>query len=162
MADEKTFTQEEVNKIVQERLAKDRAMRGGADPVMVAQIEDLTKRLELAEGQFKNERTLRIENTKATSLIAALERNHAANPREIAKILKSNIIAKDDDIISFVSDDGKEYSVADGVDEWSKANPWAIKNMAMPGAGGGSPGQSSYSSDKATALRESFGLPTCK
>lgn len=160
MAEEKLFTQEEVNKIVQDRLAKDRATRGSTDPVTAAQIEDLTKRLELAESQFKSERSLRIENTKATSLMAALERNHAANPKEIAKILKSNIVVKDDDSISFVADDGKEYSVADGVDEWSKANPWAIRCTMQPGSGAGLAGRGNY--DSGAATREAFGLPTCK
>mgnify|MGYP001168685845 CR=1 FL=1 len=109
---------------------------------LTAQVQQLTEKAKQEEERAKAEREKRINTTKLNQALAVLQAGNAANPQEIAKIILSNIQAKDDDTIVYMAD-GKEMTVEEGVKAWLAANSWAVKNTQTPGAGsagGGSGG----------------------
>lgn len=115
---------------------------------MQKQLESLAKRYEDAEKARKEEQSKRIQSDILSKTVEALAKGNAANPREIAKILTSNVKVAEDGTYSFVGADGTEGSIDDGAAGWLKSNPWAVKNTQTPGSGakgGAKPAGSHYS-----------------
>lgn len=99
------------------------------------QLGDLTSKYEAAEKKAEAEKAARVNASIKAAAIDALTKGNALNPAEMAKLVSDRIKPGDDDKLTFTGDDGKAVSVADGVKNWLKANPWAVKNTGNGGAG---------------------------
>ena len=128
---------------------------GSQIATLSAQIKTLTEKSEASEKLAAEEKSKRINATKVSNAMAALQAGNAANPEIISKLILDKLVAKDDDKLVFAADDGKELSVEDGVKNFLAANPWAVKNVQSPGGGsgaGGDPGVKIYSRAEIEAM----------
>ena len=137
---EKTFTQEEVNQIIRDRLAQEKeksaAMIREKETEWQAKAE---KDRAVMRGELEG---LKAEKRHA-AVVAALQKASAANPEEMAKLLAPRIKADENGNITMDGPDGKPVPVEKGVNEYMKANPWAvakkehqIQGLSAPEGGG--------------------------
>ena len=119
----------------------DQFAQGGKKPDEVAkQITTLTKQFETVSQQLAEmtkekeaERTKRLNGVKMAKAVELLTKGNAVSPQNMAKLIESDIIVKDDESLAYNGKDG-EISLEDGVNNWLKENSWAVK---VNGAGGG-------------------------
>jgi len=71
------------------------------------------------------------------ALQKALVAGKAVKPDRLAKVLVGNIKISDDDTMIFISDDGTEVTIDEGVKSFLTENPEFVINAQNPGAGGG-------------------------
>lgn len=156
---EKMFTQEEVNSIIQNRLAQEKAktdaMLAQKDTEWAEKVKNAESAAILAKVQAANE--------KRTALIVdALTKKNSVTPSEVAKILDSRVKVKESDgSIYYEGADGKEMTVEEGVNAYLKENPCFVRNTAAGGAGTGPvpfPGMVHHGPAADTALRKAMGL----
>lgn len=67
--------------------------------------------------------------------MSALQKHNAAAPDAMTKLILDSLDLKEDGSLKFKIKD-KEFDIDDGVGEWAKENPWAIKTNTSGGAGG--------------------------
>ena len=101
---------------------------------LTAQVAKITKQLKDETQKAADERAKRLDGMKMSKAVELLTKGNAASPQNMAKLLESNIVVKDDESLAYTSADGKEISLEDGVNGWLKDNSWAVK---ANGAGGG-------------------------
>ena len=126
------------------KAALDTFAQGGKKPTEVAkqitdltaQVNKVTKQLDAMTKTAQEEKTKRLDGMKMAKAVELLSKGHAASPENMAKLLESNIIVKDDESLAYNGKDG-EISLEDGVADWLKENSWAVK--ANGGGGSGSP-----------------------
>ncbi len=104
---------------------------------MEKEVKSLQEKLQAATASQEAERAKRMLTLKQSLAIDALTKGNAANPKEMARLILDNIGGDDDSALTYKNGD-KEMSIEDGVAEWLKANPWAVK--VDPKCGGGSGG----------------------
>lgn len=150
---EKTFTQEEVNQIVRERLAQEKSKYDG----IISQKEaEYKAKYEEAVTSTKAE-LIHIKNKKMhETLVSALEEGNALNPEEISKILQNKVRLTDAGDVVMDGPDGQPVPVKEGVRTYLSQNLWAVRNTATGGAGSGR--EPVHGVRKDQALREAFGL----
>ena len=119
------------------------------------QLKDLTEKYTASEQKATEEHDKRIQTAIKSQLTAALAKGKAIQPDVFTQLLLANVKAKEDDSLVFKSGD-KEISIAEGVEGWLKANPWAIKNDSHSGAGSGSGGNSG--NDKKYSMEDIKGM----
>lgn len=112
------------------------------------QVKDLTDKYAASEEKATAERAKRIQTAKISQIQAALAKGNAIKPDMITQLLLNNVVAKDDDSLTFKNGDN-ETSIDDGVANWLKENDWAVKNTSHTGAGSGgsAAGGKSFSMD---------------
>lgn len=151
---DKLFTQEEVNRIVQERLAQEKN-KFNADQAKV--LQEALSRAEGAEKQLEQYKIQVKEEQIVGHLENALYAGNCCAPKEIANVLKQYASLNENKEVVF-NYGGKDMSLSDGVKGWLGANTWAVK--ANPQGGSGAPagvgGSGGATSD--AALRDAFGL----
>ena len=103
---------------------------------LTAQVSKVTKQLDAMTKTAQAEKTKRLDGMKMAKAVELLSKGNAASPQNMAKLLESNIIVKDDESLAYNGKDG-EISLEDGVAGWLKENSWAVK--ANGGGGSGSP-----------------------
>lgn len=123
-----------------------KALQGaGGDPrqlgvqikTLQKQLKELTEKYEASEKRAKEEHDKSVHTAVRSEVLSALTRGKAIKPEEMYKILVGNIIIDENDKAFYkIGDD--EVSLEDGVNQWLKDNPWAVKSEVQPGAGGGS------------------------
>lgn len=151
---DKLFTQEEVNRIVQERLAQEKN-KINADQAKV--LQEALSRAEGAEKQLEQFKIQVKEEQIVGQLENALYTGNCCSPKEIANVLKQYASLNENKEVVF-NYSGKDMSLDDGVKSWLGANTWAVK--ANPQGGSGTPiGAGACSKGPSTAdLRNAFGL----
>ena len=150
---EKLFTQDEVNRIVQERLAQEKN-KFNADQAQL--LQEALSRAEGAEKQLEQYKLQVKEEQIAGKLENALHKGNCFKPREIANVLKqyASLNEKKEVVFNYA---GKDVSLEDGVASWLSENTWAVK--ANPQGGGGAPvGGNAIAGTSVEALRSAFGL----
>lgn len=155
MSTEKTFTQEEVNKIVQDRLAQERR-KNSLNGDQAQLLQEALSRAEKAEKEIEKYKKSAADSKIKEALISALTLQKCIQPEQISKLIADKVKLLDNGNVAYICDDGKEKSVADGVKEYLEANTWAVKANGF--GGGGSTG-SNVTISKDAALRAAFGLP---
>lgn len=136
----------------------DQFAQGGKKPDEVAkQITTLTKQFETVSQQLAEmtkekeaERTKRLNGVKMAKVVELLTKGNAVSPQNMAKLIESDIIVKDDESLAYNGKDG-EISLEDGVNNWLKENSWAVK---VNGIGGG--GSNGGADGNADAFLEGF------
>lgn len=103
---------------------------------LATQVEKLTKTIAGMQENIEAEKAKNILASKTNAALAALQKHNAAAPDTMTKLILDLFETQDDGGLKFKIND-KVYDVDEGVGEWAKANPWAIKNTAAAGAGGG-------------------------
>lgn len=101
---------------------------------LTRKFDELTEKYNASEKKANEERAKRLEETKLSQALAALQEGNAVSPAEVAKIVLNNIQAKDDDSLVYLDGD-KELTIAEGVKQYLAANPWAVANKGQPGSG---------------------------
>jgi hypothetical protein len=149
---EKLFTQDEVNRIVQERLAQEKN-KFNADQAQL--LQESLSRAEAAERQLTEYKTKMQEQQILSDLENELAKGNCIQPKQIASLLKQNVSLTQDGKLVYKSD-GKEVSLQDGVKNYLGNNTWCIK--ANPQGGGGAPVSGGGTGGLDAALREAFGL----
>ena len=150
---EKLFTQDEVNRIVQERLAQEKN-KFNADQAQL--LQESLSRAEAAERQMAEYKTKMQEQQILSELENELAKGNCAEPKQIANLIKKNVSLTQDGNLVYNSD-GKEESLHDGVYNYLVNNTWCVK--ANPQGGGGAPAGGGVSTANIdAALREAFGL----
>lgn len=124
---------------------------------LAKKVQELTEKATAEEERAKTEHQKRISEAKLNKALAALSKNGASAPGEIAKILLANIEAKEDDSLVFKMGD-KELDVEEGTKGWLEANPWAKANPQPGGAGstGGKAGVTDYDNMSMEQFAEAF------
>ncbi len=118
-------------------------------------IKSLTKQVEDLTKNMAAERDKRVNSTKLSKALAALQAGKAVNPSSMAKLVLDSIKVKDDDSVVYLAEDGTEQTVEDGVRAYLAANPWAVKNEGAAGAGTGKPNSSAaFSFDRVKDMSE--------
>ena len=118
------------------------ALRSAGEPdkigtqlaALAKQVEVLNKKNEAAEKKAVEEHQARINETKLSKALAALQKNNAADPQVISQLILNKMVAKDDDSIVFMDND-KEIDVESGVKNFLAANPYLVKNTQAAGSG---------------------------
>ena len=154
MNNEKTFTQEEVNKIVQDRLAQERKkyeLNGNQAQL----LQEALKRAETAEKAMEEYKKVANDNKIKGVLVSALTEGKCIQPDMVFKLLKDNIQITDNGETVFVDENGKNSSVKDAVNNWLMENSWAVKVNGTPG-GGSNIGM--VGNTNTAELRKAFGL----
>lgn len=126
----------------------DQFAQGGKKPDEVAkQITDLTAQVAKVTKQLgdmtktaADEKAKRLDGMKMAKAVELLTKGNAASPQNMAKLLESNIVVKDDESLAYTGADGKEISLEDGVNSWLKDNSWAVKANGVGGSGSGGAG----------------------
>lgn len=108
----------------------------GADlKALQMQLKALQAKVEETEKQRETEKQKRITSEINGAIIDALTKGNAHDPKAMAGILKSSITIDDNGGYVFNKHDGTTTDIAGGVDEWLKANLWAVKNVQKQGGG---------------------------
>lgn len=154
MENEKTFTQEEVNKIVARRLNEDRQQRQQSHSDS-EYMELETKYNDLLQ-QVHADNVARTQAAKKAAIVEALTKEKALCPSEMAIMLQDKIVENQDGTLSFRQTDGQTVSIQEGVSAWAKANLWAIR-ADLQGGTGSRLTPHTYTDEEAT-LREAMGL----
>lgn len=154
MENEKTFTQEEVNKIVARRLNEDRQQRQQSHSDS-EYMELETKYNDLLQ-QVHADNVARSQAAKKAAIVEALTKEKALSPSDMAIMLQDKIVENQDGTLSFKQSDGLTVSIQEGVSAWAQANPWAIR-ADMQGGTGSHLTPHTYTDEEAT-LREAMGL----
>ena len=103
------------------------------------QVKELTDKYNASEEKAKAEHAKRVQTAIRSELITALTNGKAIQPEAMLKIIEGNVSIGDDDKAVY-KDGDKSLSIADGVNGWLKANPWAVKNDQQSGTGSSSGG----------------------
>lgn len=127
---EKTFTQEEVNQIVRERLAQEKEKAAAAlkerEAEWKAQAEKDTEAVRRELESLKAEKQNR-------TVMDILEKAKAADPAEMAKLLAPRIKTSENGEITLDGEDGKPVPIEKGVKQFMEAHPWAKKTIEIRG-----------------------------
>lgn len=150
---EKTFTQEEVNSIVRERLLQEKTKN---EKLLSDKEAEYKVKLEQAESGGNKVKAGYLDKLKNTCLLAELKVQGAVNPSEIAKILSNSIKVNDVGDVSFTDDKGKETGLSDGVKAYLDNNHWAKTQSGLKGVKAGEDNHDSHSDND---LRKAMGLP---
>lgn len=102
---------------------------------LTAQVAKITKQLKDETQKAADEKAKRLDGLKMSKAVELLTKGNAASPQNMAKLLESNIIVKDDESLVYTGADGKEISLEDGVNGWLKDNSWAVKANGTGGSG---------------------------
>lgn len=102
---------------------------------LTAQVAKITKQLKDETQKAADEKAKRLDGLKMSKAVELLTKGNAASPQNMAKLLESNIIVKDDESLAYTGTDGKEISLEDGVNGWLKDNSWAVKANGTGGGG---------------------------
>ena len=116
-------------------------------------LEKLKNALKASEEAKAAERQKRIDTMRTAAAMNALK-DKAIRPEDVAKLLLSNIVAKDDETIIF-NDGQNEIALDEGVNKWLEARPEFAKAKQQPGSG--STGQTTPAFKNPFA-KESFNL----
>lgn len=157
MSNEKTFTQEEVNRIVQDRLAQERKkyeLNGNQAQL----LQEALKRAETAEKAMEEYKKVANDNKIKGVLVSALTEGKCIQPDMVFKLLKDNIQITDNGETVFVDENGKNSSVKDAVNNWLMENSWAVKVNGNPGGGSNSSNIGMVGNTNTAELRKAFGL----
>ena len=111
---EKTFTQEEVNTIVKNRLAEEKAK--------YTELAGYKEKFDKLQKTFGNV----TQAAARKELEASLKENHAADPKTMAGLLMGKISIDEAGAASYTAEDGKKMSVGDGVKAFLADKPWAV------------------------------------
>lgn len=144
---EKMFTQDEVNAIVQKRLAEERTrLSNDVDNEYKAQCEEM-------KAQFN---AFAMKAAKK-ELFFTLQANKAIEPEDMAQLLSGHLKVDEQGNAVFMNADQKEISIQDGVSEYLNARPWAIRKVTIDGL---RPGESNLPEgwDDAAAIRAAMQL----
>ena len=98
MKNEKTFTQEEVNQLVQERLERERARYNkDADYVQALQeqVARVTAELENTKAEYLEKERIRYDENLKTELLKKLEGNHITAPDAIYPLFSNKATLND-------------------------------------------------------------------
>lgn len=107
---------------------------------LTAQVAKITKQLKDETQKAADEKAKRLDGMKMSKAVELLTKGNAASPQNMAKLLESNIVVKDDESLAYTGADGKEISLEDGVNSWLKDNSWAVKANGVGGSGSGGAG----------------------
>ena len=154
MENEKTFTQEEVNQIVQERLERERARYNkDADNVQALQeqVARVTAELENTKAEYLEKERIRYDENLKTELLKKLEGNHIVSPDAIYPLFSNKATLNDQGELLLYGTNVDEY-----LKEWGGANPWAIKSLQKPGSGHKNLSQSHREIDEMERYRKAF------
>lgn len=154
MENEKTFTQEEVNQIVQERLERERARYNkDADNVQALQeqVARVTAELENTKAEYLEKERIRYDENLKTELLKKLEGNHIVAPKEIYPMFEGKATLDDQGELLLDGKNADEY-----LKEWGDANPWAIKSLQKAGSGHKNLSQSHREIDEMERYRKAF------
>ena len=102
---------------------------------LTAQVAKITKQLKDETQKAADEKAKRLDGMKMSKAVELLTKGNAASPQNMAKLLESNIVVKDDESLAYTGADGKEISLEDGVNGWLKDNSWAVKANGTGGGG---------------------------
>ena len=149
---DKLFTQDEVNRIVQERLAQEKN-KFNADQAKL--LQESLARAEEAERQLTEYKTKMQEQQILSDLENELTKGNCIQPKQIASLLKQNVSLTQEGKLVYKSGD-KEVSLQDGVKDYLGNNTWCIK--ANPQGGGGAPAGGNVGGSLESELRDAFGL----
>lgn len=157
MSEEKKFTQEEVNKIVKERLERERT-REKADNeginALKGELEALKSELkETQEKYLKNANELKSTKLK-NDLAITLDKSNVISNELIGLFIDKVDYNKDGDLIARV--EGEEQPINEYMNNWIERNPWAVKDTQHAGSGG--PNSTSSGKAERSSLRGIFGL----
>lgn len=133
MENEKTFTQEEVNQIVQERLEREQARYNkDADSVQALQeqVARVTAELENTKAEYLEKERIRYDENLKNKLLQKLEGNNIVAPKEIYPLFDGKATLDDQGELLLDGTNADEY-----LSEWMQANLWAIKSNQKPGSG---------------------------
>ena len=125
MENEKTFTQEEVNQIVQERLERERARYNkDADNVQALQeqVALVTAELEKTKAEYLEKERIRYDENLKNKLLQKLEGNHIVAPKEIYPLFDGKATLDDQGELLLDGKNADEY-----LSEWMESNLWATK-----------------------------------
>ena len=116
-------------------------------------LEKLKNALKASEEAKAAERQKRIDTMRTAAAMNALK-DKAIRPEDVAKLLLSNIVAKDDETIIF-NDGQNEIALDEGVNKWLEARPEFAKAKQQPGSGSAGQATSAF---KNPFAKESFNL----
>lgn len=130
---------------------KQKQADGGKKGQPVPEVAELTSQLnqlkrdmkKLSEDKSTFEKVAGEEKNKRQSVLRdlalqkALVAGKAIKPDRLAKMLVGNIKIAEDDAMIFISDDGTEVTVEEGVKSFLTENPEFVINAQNPGGGGG-------------------------
>ena len=154
MENEKTFTQEEVNQIVQERLERERARYNkDADSVQALQeqVARVTAELESTKAEYLEKERIRHDETLKSELLKKLEGNHITAPKEIYPLFDGKATLDDQGELLLDGKNADEY-----LSEWMEYNLWAIKSLQKPGSGHNRGNQDHMGIDEMERYRKAF------
>lgn len=146
---ERTFTQEEVNEIIKNRLADEKAK---TERLMKQKEDEWSAKLKEATAETTARLDAMKEEKRHGALLAALKEGNAAAPDEIAKLLNDKVQINDKGDVSY-DKDGEAIPVKDGVMAYLRENPWALSKGQSYTPRSGEPTDSNF-----RALRQAMGL----
>ena len=133
MENEKTFTQEEVNQIVQERLERERARYNkDADSVQALQeqVARVTADLENTKAEYLEKERIRYDENLKSELLKKLEGNHIVAPDAIYPLFSNKATLNDPGELLIEEKNADEY-----ITEGGTTNAWAMKSTQKAGSG---------------------------
>ena len=154
MENEKTFTQEEVNQIVQERLERERARYNkDADNVQALQeqVARVTAELENTKAEYLEKERIRYDENLKNKLLQKLEGNLITAPKEIYPLFNGKATLDDQGELLLDGKNADEY-----LSEWMESNLWAIKSLQKPGSGHNRGNQDHMGIDEMERYRKAF------
>lgn len=149
MNDEKNFTQEDVNRIIKERLAQEKAKSEG----------EIERRIAEAVKAAEN-RAIAAENKLLHQMLTfELTQNHAVDPEEIGKLLVGGMKFNEAGEVVYTDKEGNKKLMSAAVKEYLASNAWAVKKeepFIITGVTPGSGLSPDYSGDE--GMRAAFDL----
>ena len=118
-------------------------------------LDKLGKDKEASDKLSMDERTKRINLMRVNAVLAALTEGKAVKPQTLMSVVGQNVKINDEDKLVFVTAEGDEVPVAEGVKQWLTANPEFVVGSGTPGAGtAGGKGTQVDDAKKGTELAE--------
>lgn len=114
MNNEKTFTQDEVNTIVKNRLSEERAKY-----TELSGYKEKFESLQKTFGDFTKEAARK-------DLEASLKENRAVDPSSMAGLLMGKVTIDEAGKATYTTDKGEKMTIGEGVKAFLSDKPWAV------------------------------------
>lgn len=108
---------------------------GAEITALQTQMKALQKKVEDTEKEREAEKSKRIQSEITSSIVDALTKGNAHDPKALASMIASSVSVAEDGSFTFTKGDGTTTSIGEGVEGWLKDHLWAVKDTQKQGAG---------------------------
>lgn len=122
------------------------------------QLEALQKKFDAVESARQEAENKRIQADIQAQVVDALTKGNAMDPQELSKLLVGNIKTADDGSYTYTKSDGTTGTIQDGVSDWLKGKPWAVKSTQNAGSGESSRASGAEGNDVQQEFEKALGI----